>query len=558
MTVDVIIVLAVVAGIVWLGLMLVSALRHRGGEEVAPNLRPGIDDQKLETRRLERGQKAAIAGSAFLAVALPLYFLTETSRQEGFVEEFQHASIERGEHEVQEFACFDCHGPLGSGGSARFVEPRSGVTVIWEAPPLDDIFYRHSEEEVNFWITFGRPNTPMPAWGLPAGGPMNEHQVEDIIAYLKTIEIPQEEAVTRVQRAIGPQISRLANADATMEEAILNQRQVLAEIARAELDLDVIEPLAERAQQVLDDGGVGIDTDGDGLSDAAETELSAISNQAVDYYQVVDPIQFDDETPARRLAEDALAQIVAAAEINPIMESYAASIEEILAAEPDEDDLSEEGRDRIGGLVAEAAEETIPAGITRISLDPANPASVGGEPDLRTATRLVAALESAALQARIAADNRERLEATEQEGLDFLLAAQQARAWAIDIDGVAASMGVEHAQAERAVGLFQANCARCHTSGFSAGPPFTQEVGAGGFAPALWDGRPTVQFGEAPVNSEEDLLIQFLITGTEAGAAYGLNGFGTGRMPGFGAILPQEDIELLARYLRSGNLSGRD
>jgi hypothetical protein len=49
--------------------MLVSALRNRGGEEeVAPNLKPGIDDQQLETKRLENGQKAAIAFSAFLAI----------------------------------------------------------------------------------------------------------------------------------------------------------------------------------------------------------------------------------------------------------------------------------------------------------------------------------------------------------------------------------------------------------------------------------------------------------------------------------------------------------
>ena len=557
MTVDVIIVLAVVAGIIWLGLMIVAALRHRGGEEVAPNLRPGIDDQQLETRRLERGQKAAIAGSAFLAVALPLYFLTETSRQEGFVEEFHHAAIERGEHEVQEFACFDCHGPLGAGGSASFVEPRSGVTVTWEAPPLDDIFYRFSEEEVNFWITFGRPNTPMPAWGLPGGGPMNEHQVEDIITYLRTIQIPQEEALARTQ-AIGPQISRLRNADATVEEAILNQRQVLAEIAQAEVHVEVVEPLAERARDVLDGAGVGIDTDGDGLSDAAEAELTAISNEAVDHYQVVDPIEFDEETQARQVVEQALAQIEAAAEANPIMESFQAAIEEVLAAEPDEDDISEEGRDVIAGLVAEAAGVPIPSGITRINLDPANPASVGGEPDARTANSLVAALESAALQARVAVDNRERLEATEQAGLDFLLAAQQARAWEIDIEGVAASMGVGLEEAERAVGLFQANCARCHTAGFAAGVPFTQEAGSGGFAPALWDGRPTVQFGEAPESAEEDLLIEFLLNGTEQGVAYGLNGVGTGRMPGFGAVMTQEDIELLARYLRAGNLAGRE
>ncbi len=119
-------------------------------------------------------------------------------------------------------------------------------------------------------------------------------------------------------------------------------------------------------------------------------------------------------------------------------------------------------------------------------------------------------------------------------------------------------MEVSEEEAQRAVALFNGYCARCHTSGFSAGVPYTQEAGSGGFGPALWDGRPLVQFGEAPPEGSEDpdLLVDFLINGSEAETGYGINGFGSGRMPAFGAILDQGDIELLARYLRSGNLDG--
>lgn len=559
MTDNVVVVLAVVAGMVWLGLMVVAALRGRGGEEVAPNLQPGMDDQTLETRRLERGQKAAIAGSAFLAIALPLYFLTEPARQESFVEEFSHASVERGEALVEEFACFDCHGPMGSGGSSSFVEQRSGVTVLWQAPPLDDILFRHNEDEVNFWITFGRANTPMPAWGLPGGGPMNEHQVEDIVNYLSTIQISQEEALARIDGAVSTQLSRLDNADATIEEAILNQRQVLAEIEKAPRDVVVIEPLAERAREVFDGAGVGIDTDGDGLSDAAETELSAISAEAVAHFRVVDPIEFDPDLPDEETVAGAMAQLEAALQANPVMETYITAIEEVLAGDEGTDgELSEESRQSITSLVTEAGSATIPSAISVVNLDPTNPASVGGEPDLVTARRLVAGLESLALQLRVTTDARERLEAQERTGLDFLLAAEEARAWEVDYAGVAEAMGATEEEARRAIGLFNANCARCHTAGFGAGIPYTQEVGSGGFAPALWDGRPTVQFGDAPDDPEEDLLIDFLLRGTEAQTPYGLNGFGTGRMPGFGAVLSMEDIDLLARYLRAGNLSGRD
>jgi mono/diheme cytochrome c family protein len=58
--------------------------------------------------------------------------------------------------------------------------------------------------------------------------------------------------------------------------------------------------------------------------------------------------------------------------------------------------------------------------------------------------------------------------------------------------------------------------------------------------------------------TEVDLLVEFLTDGSEANTPYGLNGFGSGRMPAFGAILSAEDIELLAAYLRSGNMDGSE
>jgi mono/diheme cytochrome c family protein len=154
-------------------------------------------------------------------------------------------------------------------------------------------------------------------------------------------------------------------------------------------------------------------------------------------------------------------------------------------------------------------------------------------------------------------ENEDRIRAQQEEGLDFLMQAQQDEAWAIEVAGVAEAMDASEDEAQRAVALFNGYCARCHTASFSAGVPFTLEAGSGGFGPALWDGRPVVQFGDAPADPEEtDLLVDFIVSGSEAQTPYGLNGFGSGRMPAFGAILSQEDIELLARYLRGGNLDG--
>lgn len=564
MTANIITVLAIVVGVAWLGMMVVSALRNRGGEEIAHNLQPGIDDQQLETRRLEKSQKVAIVGSAFLAISLPLYFLGEANRQEGFVEEFAHESIERGEHLVEEFACFSCHGPLGVGGSATYVEKRSGITVSWEAPPLDDVLYRYDTDELNFWITFGRGNTPMPPWGLAGGGPMNEQQVDDIVNYLGTIQITQQEAVDKTPAALVTQAARLENADQTVETAILSQRQTLAEIEQAPADSVFISRLSEQAREILDNAGVGIDTDDDGLSDVAEVELSAISSEAVDYFRVVDPITLDPAIPDAEKADEAVVELEAAIPDDPILEVHLVAIEGILETagegeDTDGDGISDEAEVAITGQMAEASNKTIPAGIVEIELDPTNPESVGGRPDARTASSMVGAQESVVTMTTVTAENQDKLRTTEQGGLEFLLSAQVARQWEIQIPGVAASMEATEDEAARAVALFNANCARCHTSGFSAGVPYTLEAGSGGFGPALWDGRAIVQFGDAPDDPDEpDLLIEFLIKGSEPQKPYGLNGFGSGKMPSFGATLSVDDLDLLARYLRGGNMAGKE
>jgi mono/diheme cytochrome c family protein len=563
-TANIITVLAIVVGVAWLGMMVVSALRNRGGEEIAHNLQPGIDDQQLETRRLEKSQKVAIVGSAFLAISLPLYFLGEANRQEGFVEEFAHESIERGEHLVEEFACFSCHGPLGVGGSATYVEKRSGITVSWEAPPLDDVLYRYDTDELNFWITFGRGNTPMPPWGLAGGGPMNEQQVDDIVNYLGTIQITQQEAVDKTPAALVTQAARLENADQTVETAILSQRQTLAEIEQAPADSVFISRLSEQAREILDNAGVGIDTDDDGLSDVAEVELSAISSEAVDYFRVVDPITLDPAIPDAEKADEAVVELEAAIPDDPILEVHLVAIEGILETagegeDTDGDGISDEAEVAITGQMAEASNKTIPAGIVEIELDPTNPESVGGRPDARTASSMVGAQESVVTMTTVTAENQDKLRTTEQGGLEFLLSAQVARQWEIQIPGVAASMEATEDEAARAVALFNANCARCHTSGFSAGVPYTLEAGSGGFGPALWDGRAIVQFGDAPDDPDEpDLLIEFLIKGSEPQKPYGLNGFGSGKMPSFGATLSVDDLDLLARYLRGGNMAGKE
>lgn len=632
MTANIITVLAVVAGIAWLGVLFVSAIRNKGGEEIAPNLRPGINDEVLETRRLENGQKFAIAMSAFLAVSLPLYFLGEPARQEGFVEEFSEASVERGAHIVEEFACFSCHGPEGVGGVASYVEKRSGVTVAWAAPSLNDVLFRYDPDEVNFWVTFGRGNTPMPPWGLPGGGPLNEAQVEDVVNYLQTIQITQDEVLAKVEPSLKVELDRLANAEATVQNSIINQEQVVAQIGQASVESPIATDLADRAVEILEGSGEGIDTDADGLSDISEQELSALSTEAVEAFTVVDAIVMDPAVADSEKADEAVAQLETGIETDPILKPNLAAVETAISegavdpeigltaralealelireeaeelgvpvpasisnlddavamasaldeaagaddpvegvadlataagatllagSDPDGDGLSSGSEQDITNQMADANTKTIPSQVVEIALDPTNSESVAGVPDLRTAERFVGNLGSLKTTMAVTAENQDVLLVQEQGGLDYLEQSAVDMMWEIDFAGVAESMGVDENTARRAVGLFNANCARCHTAGYSAGVAFTEEAGAGSFGPALWDGREVVQFGEPPPDPDDDLLVDFLIRGSEAQKPYGINGFGSGRMPAFGATLTMADIDLLALYLRTGNMNG--
>lgn len=571
MSSSLVITLAVIGGIAWLAFLGVSVLRNRGKEEIAPNLAPGRTDDELETRRLERVQQGAVLLAGFLAVGLPLYFLGETDRQESFVVQFDEESVRRGEHLVAEFGCFNCHGAGGSGGSAAYIEKRTGVSTLWAAPSLDDVFFRYSPEEVNFWVTYGRANTPMPAWGVVGGGAMNEAQVQDIVNYLQTIQVSQQDALAKIQGNVNGQLTRLEGADAAMAATLRTQRQLVADINRAPELADDAKNLTTQMRDVLDAAGDGVDTDGDDLSDVAEKELSELTALFAALWALPDhqPVALDPANsqssgrPDLEVAEELLAELMASSTDHPILGAQVEAIEAALADGPDDGDDEDEPDQDDDGLTdaAEAAISTAselaissvrPASVTVVNLDPANPESSGGD-DGSTATTAVSANEGVALQLRVTKENVERLLPPAEAGVAALEQAQADRKWEIDLQGVAdIAFGGNLEQAQRAVGLFNGYCARCHTSGWSAGIPFTQVAGSGGFGPALWEGRPNVQFLTA------QNLIDFITNGSVAQTAYGVNGIGTGRMPGFGLVLSKEDIDLIATYLRSANLTGME
>ena len=86
------------------------------------------------------------------------------------------------------------------------------------------------------------------------------------------------------------------------------------------------------------------------------------------------------------------------------------------------------------------------------------------------------------------------------------------------------------------------SCARCHTTGWSYGDP--QEPGQGGLGWNLTGGSTNAHFP----NSAD--MVDFIQNGTENGVGYGEQGQGSGKMPAFGALLTEEQIEAIVDYER--------
>jgi len=87
------------------------------------------------------------------------------------------------------------------------------------------------------------------------------------------------------------------------------------------------------------------------------------------------------------------------------------------------------------------------------------------------------------------------------------------------------------------------SCARCHTKGWSYGDP--QVTGGGAFGWNLTGGSPARTF---PDQSE---MVDFVSAGSEYGKRYSVQGQGSGRMPGFGAMLTHEQITAIVEFVRS-------
>ncbi len=227
-------------------------------DKPAANTVAFLADDELETFRLERVLGWALVFSAILAVSYGVYWLREPSRQHDSDIYFAEGAIERGEelfanesfevyNSAKSLKCADCHGGpgidadlgrevVGGGGSAPYthiIDPDNAFSVSWSAPALNTVMYRFSPEEVREIITYGRPGTPMQAWGTDGDGPKNAQSVTDLVAYIASIQISPDEAQGKIAANLKAAQEQSASQVKSAEEAVAAATEALDEAQTA-------------------------------------------------------------------------------------------------------------------------------------------------------------------------------------------------------------------------------------------------------------------------------------------------------------------------------------
>jgi mono/diheme cytochrome c family protein len=388
---SVLVVLNLVA-LVALAVFAIYSVRRNRVRTPPQNLEVFYDDETLEGPHLERVLGWTLFFIAIIAVALPIYWMREPNRQHESVHYFDEGAVSRGAvlfsnnqmetyDQAKSLQCANCHGSDLSGGStsvAHTFKDKSGALVPWRAPALNTVLLRFSPQEVNDIITFGRPGTPMQAWGVLGGGPKNEQSINDLVAYISS-------------------------------------RQVTATQAKKQSDKNLSDWAGEPAQQLK----------------TAQ----------------------DDLTTAQK--------------------------------------------------------------------------------GLRTTQANAKATAAEIAGAKTAVDD-----------------AEAALKWAQD-------WSKRRAHVSQGQLLFEVNCARCHTLGWSVFDPTTQKPenvigppGGGAFGPDLGD--ETQRFSDTADGKGVALQNAFVSLGSDLNKPYGNNGVGTGRMPGFSAMLTKQQIAEIVQYEREG------
>lgn len=197
--------------------------------ELAANRRAYLPDSELEGRKLDRTLSLGLLGLVVVGVGLPLYWLQEPSRQSNERGNIARKFVDRGAEAFAPtaeggFNCAFCHGTEGVGGVAPYTitdaEGRFVKQVDWQGPALNTVLLRYTRDEVRYILEYGRPFSPMPAWGAKGGGPLTEQSLQNLIDYIESIQLTPKES----QKQAADQLDKMMKArDETCVTARIEQ-----------------------------------------------------------------------------------------------------------------------------------------------------------------------------------------------------------------------------------------------------------------------------------------------------------------------------------------------
>ncbi|MEO0604062.1 MAG: hypothetical protein AAF211_21675, partial [Myxococcota bacterium] len=112
---------------------------------------------------------------------------------------------------------------------------------------------RYTEDEIVHVLNFGR-NGVMPAWGAGGGGPLTDQQLEEVIFYLRSVQISEDEIREQVDSGVvaGAQELILATSDEPWAVEVREAEAAQAEtsmavrlLSRADFDFECSDDIAE-------------------------------------------------------------------------------------------------------------------------------------------------------------------------------------------------------------------------------------------------------------------------------------------------------------------------
>ena len=236
-----------------------------------------------------------------LAAFTLLYWFTDAPRREAIAVEQEEELLHFGEivfsnddTEPAAAGCARCHGAEGEGGEIPNDPDGRSAPSLRTATLADKVRanpnYVHLAVSYGGVVVSGNVNSPMPAWSTEVGGPLNEQQIEAVVAliesWLEDAEAPTDvedtvEAGAEVYAAagcagchgadlgggVGPPLTNIGNeAFVDLPQPVAEQEQLLADYEE--------DPYLALGQWIRDSAGNYNDGEPTGMPPHPESALS--------------------------------------------------------------------------------------------------------------------------------------------------------------------------------------------------------------------------------------------------------------------------------------------